>query len=273
MARKILIETMVVLSSIFFVVSIVLIGLTWIYKAPLRQASTTYLLSIDTELEQAQSAIQNAKLELERTLRLVEASETSMASLKNEFDQVKSLFDDTNGVLTAKVLPGLNQSRAQIGQAKSTLEDLRAALAQLNALPLIDLNLPGDALLGDLIDSADSLDVQIGLVEDMINNASTFVSDASYLMGADFTETKTNLQNFLTVVQDYDLKITGWRTQIKNLLGSLPGWSTGSSIGLTLFLLWFGFSQFCVLKYGLMLRQGAVQTNVDPNEVIEEPQQ
>ena len=272
MVRKLIIETMVVLSSIFLVLSIVLIGLIWIYKAPLRQTSTTYLLSIDKELEQAQTAIRNAKLELERTLRLVEASETSMTLLKNEFNQVKLLFDDTNGVLDTKVLPGLNKSREQIGQAKSALVELRAALAQLNSLPLIDLNIPGDVLLGDLIDSADSLDVQIGLVEDMINKASTFVSDASYLMGADFTETKTNLQNFLTVVQDYDLKITGWRTLIKNLLGSLPGWSTGTSIGLTLFLLWFGFSQICVLKYGLILRQGAVQMIVDHKEVSEDTQ-
>jgi hypothetical protein len=202
----------------------------------------------------------------------VEASETSLASLTKEFDQVKLLFDDTNGVLGSKVLPGLNKSREQIDQAKRALVDLRAELAQLKSLPLFDLNLPGDVLLGDLIDSADSLDVQIGLVEDMINKASTFVSDASYLMEADFTETKTNLQNFLTVVQDYDLKITGWRTQIKNLLGSLPGWIIGTSIGLTLFLLWFGFSQICVLKNGLILRKGIVQMKVDHKDISEDTQ-
>lgn len=263
---------MVVLSLVFLALSVVLIGLIWVYQAPARQAATTRLLSIDKELDQAQTAIRNAKSELERTLRLVEASEASMKLLKNEFEQVKLLFDETNGVLTTKVLPGLNKSREQVDLAKSALVDLRAALAQLNSLPLVNINIPGDTLLGALIESADSLDVQIGLVEDRINNATTFVSDASYLMGADFTETKTNLGNFLAVVKEYDLKVTGWRAQVKYLLRVLPAWILGASIGLTFFLLWFGFSQFCLYKYGLILRHGDVQLKAGHQDVTEGPQ-
>jgi hypothetical protein len=272
MVRKLIAGTMVVLGSILLVLSIVLFGLIWFYKAPLQQNSTTYFQSIDKELEQAQIAVRAAKLELERTLRLVESTETSIASLKTEFAQLKLLFDDTNGVLDTMLLPGLIESREQISQAKSALEDLRVTLREINSIPLINLNIPGDIILSDLIDSAGSLDAQIILVEGMVINASTFVSDASYLMGADFTETKNNLQNFLEVVQDYDLKITGWRTQIKALLGALPGWFTGISIGLTVFLLWFGFSQIWVIKSGLLLRGGDTTRKLAHKELIEDDQ-
>ena len=62
-------------------------------------------------------------------------------------------------------------------------------------------------------------------------------------MGGDFPGTKQNLQDFLTVVKEYDQKVFGWLVQVKSLLNSLPGWINSASIILTIFLLWFGFSQ------------------------------
>ncbi len=179
-----------------------------------------------------------------------------MEALKDEFAQVKTLFDNTTGILDDQLLPGLLTSRGKIDQAKITLQGLRDKLAEINSLPFINLNLPGDKLLGDLIDSADSLDGQIVRVEDLVKNASTFVSDASYLMGSDFTETKTNLQNFLTIITEYDQKLIDWRAQLAWLLDSLPGWITGASIGLTIFLLWFGLSQISLILHGLTAWQG-----------------
>jgi len=266
MGRKILSGTLIALSSILLILSITGIGMVWIYKASLTQDATARLQAIDNDLRQAQTAFQNARLELERTLRLVEVAETSMESLKDEFTQVKTLFDNMNEMLDNQLLPGLIASRGKIDQAKSTLQELRDTLAVINSLPLLDLNLPGDKLLGDLIASADSLDAQIVHVEDMVNNASTFISDASYLMEGDFTETKTNLQNFLSIVTDYDQKLTDWRTQISGLLGSLPGWITGASVGLTIFLLWFGFSQLSLILHGLTLWRGD-----DPLAVLRKP--
>jgi len=90
-------------------------------------------------------------------------------------------------------------------------------------------------------------------VEDLVKKASTFMEDTSYLMGGDFTETKDNLQNFLAVVQEYDLKLTGWRGQLATLIESLPGWIETASIGLTIFLLWFGLSQLSLIQNGLSI--------------------
>jgi len=263
MKRKIIAGTLIALGSILVVVSLVAIGSIWIYRQPLNLRLTAQLQAIDEELGLAQSAFQTAKLELERTLRLVEAAETSMNKLKDEFSAVKTLFDKTNGLLDDQLLPGLKASRGKIDQAKNTLQGLRDMLAQLNSLPLLDFTLPGDQLLADLIASADSLDGEIVHVEDLVKNASTFVSDASYLMGGDFTETKRNLESFLTIVKEYDQKLTSWRTQITRVLGSLPGWLLAGCIGLTIFLLWFGFSQFGLVLHGLAIWRGE-----DPLKVL-----
>lgn len=266
MARKISSGVLIGLGTLMLVLSIVGIGWIWINKQPLTQDAISRLQVVDQDLAHAQTAFQSARLELERTLRLVESAEASMLALKEEFSQVKTLFDNTTGILDDQLLPGLLNSRTKIDQAKSTLQGLRDTLAEINSLPWIDLNFPGDKLLGDLIASADSLDGQIVRVEDMVKSASTFVSDASYLMGSDFTETKTNLQNFLTIVNEYDQKLIDWRLQIAGLLESLPGWITGVSIGLTIFLLWFGFSQVSLILHGLSIWQGA-----DPLVVLRKP--
>ena len=114
-----------------------------------------------------------------------------------------------------------------------------------------------------MIASADSLDDQIVNVEEMVRNASTFIEDASYLMGADFTETKNNLQSFLTIVTDYEQKLIGWRAQIADLLDSLPLWIMIASVCLTIFLVWLGFSQFSLILHGLSGWKGG-----DPLEIL-----
>jgi F0F1-type ATP synthase membrane subunit b/b' len=256
MIRKILAGILIVISSILLGLSIAGVALVWTYKEPLTQGATARLRAIDNELAQAQTALQNAELELERTLRTVEAAEKSLETLKADFTQAKTLFGDVNGSLENQLLPGLKASRGNINQAKSSLQDLRVSLEEINALPFVNLNIPGDELLGNLIASAGSLDAQITQVEDLVKKASTFMEDASYLMEGDFTETKTNLQNFLAVVKQYDQKLGGWRDQLAMLIRSLPGWIETASIGLTIFLLWFGFSQYSLILNGLSLWRG-----------------
>jgi len=254
--RRAIAGSLIVISSILLGLSIAGMVLIWMNKGPLILGSTTRLLAIDHELGQAQAALQNAELELERTLRTVEAAEKSLVTLKAEFAQAKTLFGDVNGTLDKQLLPGLKASRENINQAKSSLQELRTSLEKINALPFVNLSLPGDKFLADLISSADSIDVQITQVEDLVKKASTFIGDASYLMGGDFTETKSNLQNFLIVVSEYDQKLTGWRDLLGWLIGSLPDWIETTSIGLTIFLLWFGISQLSLIQRELALWLG-----------------
>lgn len=256
MIRKIIAGILIAISAILLGLSIAGIALVWMYKEPLTQVSTSRLRSIDNELGQAQKALQNANLELERTLRTVEDAEKSLDTLKADFAQAKALFGDVNGTLDNQLLPGLKASRENIDQAKNSLQELQVTLAKINALPFVNLNIPGDEVLADLIASAGLLDAQITQVENLVGKASTFMGDASYLMEGDFTETKDNLQNFLTVVQEYDLKLSGWRDQLAKLIGSLPGWIETVSIGLTIFLLWFGFSQLSLIQRELTLWRG-----------------
>jgi F0F1-type ATP synthase membrane subunit b/b' len=264
MLRKTIAGILIAISTILLGLSIAGVILAWVYREPLTQLTTTRLQAIDTELGQAQTALQNAELELERTLRTVEAAEISLETLKADFAQAKALFGDVNGALDKQLIPGLKASREKIEQATNSLLELRVALEKINALPFVNFDLPGDELLGELIASAGSLDFQITQVEGLVKQAATFLDDASYLMEGDLTETKDNLRNFLTVVQEYNQKFSGWREQIATLTESLPGWIQTAAISLTVFLFWFGLSQISMIHHGLLLWQAGQPPEKSP---------
>ena len=103
-------------------------------------------------------------------------------SAKNVFDSIQSTIDD-------QLLPDLKTTRQRIDLARTTLESLQSVLKSISSfIPGFDLNAPARTLT-DLIASTHSLDTEISNVEGLATQASTFVSDTSYLLGGDLTGT------------------------------------------------------------------------------------
>ena len=266
MARRILVAFLIYFSAALILLSGAAIVLIWVNNTPLTREAVRRLEAVDAELIQARTAIRNARTELERTLRIVETAEKTLASLKDQTDEARKLFDQFSDTLDNKVLPGLETTKGGIGQVRSTLENLRAALQKINDLPLLDLDLPGDQFLANLISGVDSLNAQMAGMQELVQRAEIFTSDTSYLLGGDLTETKGHIHELLDAVIEYDGKVSGWHMQVRQIIISLPGWIDRVSIILTLFLLWFGFSQFGLLLHGLTLREGS-----DPLRVLRKP--
>jgi predicted nucleic acid-binding Zn-ribbon protein len=267
MARKIISWILIVLSAVFLLLSVAGMGAAWVYNEPLTSRTLNWLSGVDGELSQAQVALESSRAELERALRLVDATEKVLEKLSSQSASAENLLDGIQNSLDDKLLPELKTTRARIDTARGALEELRALILSLGTIPFIDINIP-DSILTDLIDSANSLDSEIANVEEIARQASTFVSDTSYLLGGDLTETRDSLENFLAAIKEYEQKVTGWRAQIADLIEALPRWIDRASIYLTGFLLWFGLSQFSLLLHGLSLQRGT-----DPLDVLRRAKQ
>jgi chromosome segregation ATPase len=255
MARKILAWTLIVLSSIFLLLSAAGMGASWIYNEPLTRETTSRLKEVDNELAQAEVTLESTHAELERALRLVDAAQTALEQLAAQSTSADNLLDGIQSSLDDKLLPELKKTRERLGTARNALEGLRNLLQSISSLPFIGIEIP-DQILTDLISSADTLDIEIANAEDVAKRASTFVSDTSYLLGGDLTETRDSLQTFLAAVEEYQGKVAGWRTQLVDLIDAFPIWIDRASISLTLFLLWFGLSQFGLLLHGRLVLRG-----------------
>lgn len=256
MARKIFSGILIALSSVLLLLSVVGIGAAWYYNEPVTKESVARLGEIEMELARTQTALQDARAELERTLRIVDSAEQTLKNLSDELAQAKKLFDEFDKTLGDKLIPGLENSRARLNSLRGTLEDLRTGLEGLNSLPFVNLNLPGDEVLANLIETVDSVNTQLERMKGLADRASTFTEDISFLMGGDFSETRQRLETFVQVVNEYEQKVDGWHSQVVTWIAVLPGWIDRASAILTIFLLWFGFSQFGLLLHGLVLWHG-----------------
>jgi F0F1-type ATP synthase membrane subunit b/b' len=267
MARKILSGILIALSVIFLLLSVVGIGAIWFYKGSLTREVTGRLTGIDVQLAQAQATLQSSEKELQRALRIVDGAQAALEKMAKQTGSAKNLFDSIQSTIDDKLLPDLKTTRQRIDNARTTLESLQSVLKSVSGfIPGVDLNAPAKTL-SDLIASTHSMDTEIANVEALATQASTFVSDTSFLLGGDLTETRTSLQNFVSYIQDYEKKVAGWRAQDKDLLEKAPGWINQASIILTVFLLWFGLSQFGLLLHGLSIQRGA-----DPLDVLRKRQ-
>jgi chromosome segregation ATPase len=259
MARKILAWTLIILGGLFLVLSVAGIFATWIYNEPLTQKVTAQLNDIDSQLAQAQTTLQSSEQELARALRIVDGAQTTLEKLTRQTSSAASLFDSIQSTLDDRLLPELKTTRTRIESARTSLEGLQSVLTGVsNFIPGVDLSAPGKVV-SDLIASTKSLDTEISNVETVTQQASTFVSDTSFLLGGDLSGTRDSLQNFLTSIHEYQKKVADWRQQTDELKTNAPKWIDQASIALTIFLLWFGISQFGLLLHGLNMRRG-----VDP---------
>ncbi|MCP4142209.1 MAG: hypothetical protein GY755_18345 [Chloroflexi bacterium] len=251
MARKVLSGTLIILSSILLILSLVGVGSAWYYNEPLTKDTTTKLETIDGELEQAQSALQNAQEELKRALRMVETAEDSLQSLSEQRLQAKDFLDTVKNLLDETIQPNLDASKEKINQIQETLEELNATLENINKIPFVEIEIPDAGLLSYFVESTEALENEVDRVGDMADQASTFLDDTSYLLGGDLAETKDNIEDLMVVVDEYEAKITSWREELADLIAKLPKWLDHASATVAISLLWFAFSQFGLLLHGL----------------------
>ena len=257
MARKILAWILVILGSLFLITSVAGIVAVWIYNEPLTVKVTAQLSDIDSQLAQAEATLKSSEQELARALRIVDSAQSALEKLTQQTSSAASLFDNIQSTLDDRLLPELKTTRSRIVAARTSLESLESVLTGVGSfIPGLDLSAPGKVV-SDLIATTKSLDTEISNVEGMAQQASTFVSDTSFLLGGDLTGTRQSLQNFLTSIQEYQEKIAGWRQQVTDLKLNAPTWIDQASVALTIFLIWFGISQFGLLLHGLNMRRDA----------------
>ena len=256
MLRKVLSGTLIILSSLLFILSIMGIGTAWYYNEPLTDESIAKLTQIDDELEQAQNTLVDAQGELKRAMRIVESAEESLESFSEQRNEAVKFLDAVTGLLDDTITPSLATSKEKLAEVQESLDGLRASIEMINKIPFVDIELPDAGALDFFVEATSSLEEEIGNVGEMAEEAATFLNDTSYLLGGDLEETKESIDHLLVVVDEYEGKIRGWREELAALIGELPRKIDHLSVFIAVFLLWFGFSQFVLLLQGLSLWRG-----------------
>jgi predicted nucleic acid-binding Zn-ribbon protein len=213
------------------------------------------LEAVDDQLEQAQGTLASSQLELDRALRIVDSAQEALDKFKAQTNSTGNFLETIQSTLDDRLMPELETTRERIDSARTTLEQLQSLLAGIQSFLPVDLS-SLDKTISDLIASANSIDSEISNVEVLGQQASLFVSDSSYILGGDLTETRESLETFLAAIKDYQEKMSGWRDQVTMLIERTPRWIDQASIALSIFLFWFAISQIGLLLHGLNMRRG-----------------
>lgn len=253
MARKIFSRILIIVSAVFFILSVLGIFAAWIYNEPLTRDALEQLNELDAELQAGESTLKSAEMELERSLRILDASEKALSQFTQ--NDPEAFFENVQTTLDDELVPELETAKERLIAARDTLENLRGLLNTLKLIPFIQVPIP-DQTLTDLIDSADALEAEIGDVSDLAEQASVLLDSASELFSGDFDETRLSLEGFLADVDEYQQKVRGWREQVTDVKTNLPLWIDLGSLLLTIFLLWFGLSQVSLLLHGRAILRG-----------------
>lgn len=251
-------------SSLVLLASLVGMILAWVYNQPLTLEADARLDDVQNQLTQIQTDLRSAKAEVERALRIIQSAEDALAALTQQTADAEELLKQVNQTLDDELIPTLETTRGRITEVRTILNDLRDALNNLNALPFVNFEVPGDELLNGILTEVESLDTEIADVQDLAQRASVFINDTSYLLGGDFQETKQNLEDLLAMLKEYDGELTVRLEQVQTLRESLPKWIDTASLVFSVVLLWLGFSQLGLILHGLTLWQGG-----NPLEVLQ----
>ena len=114
MARKFFSWTLIVLGGIFLLLSLAGIIAIWVYNGPLTREAGGQLKEIDIELALAQATLVSSEKELERALRIVDATQTALEKLTEQSDSAESLLDTIQSTLDDRLLPELKTTRRRI---------------------------------------------------------------------------------------------------------------------------------------------------------------
>ena len=118
MVRKIFTGTLLALSSILLAFGVIGIAAIWIYNEQITSTAGSRLTEIDSQLAQIEVTLQASQKELERALRLVDATEKALQQLVSSSGGTGNVFESIQSTLDDRLVPDLKTTRERIDAAR-----------------------------------------------------------------------------------------------------------------------------------------------------------
>jgi chromosome segregation ATPase len=130
-----------------------------------------------------------------------------------------------------------------VDRIREAFESVKRAVEQLNELPLVAINLPGEELLDSITESLDSLEAQITETKEKVESVSQITEDTVDTLDSGFLTWEDFVQRNLEQLDEYERKIRAYQARLDYLEANIPRWVDAASIVLTLLLTWLAVSQ------------------------------
>jgi chromosome segregation ATPase len=241
--RRGLALTVSALSVFFLLVSAAGIVAVWVINQPLTEDISRELAAAQADLGAGLANLQASRGELESLQGQVGFFQGVLDTLGTDAVQNTRLLSDVVNRVEGTISPLLERLSNGVDRIREAFESVKRAVEQLNELPLVAINLPGEELLDSITESLDSLEAQITETKEKVESVSQITEDTVDTLDSGFLTWEDFVQRNLEQLDEYERKIQAYQARLDYLEANIPRWVDAASIVLTLLLTWLAVSQ------------------------------
>jgi methyl-accepting chemotaxis protein len=255
---------LLVLSVIFFLVSLGgLVGI-WVYNQPLTERVLTLIETTSQDLDGAALAIELSRTELISAQAQLDLLQAILETLGINAEEDLNRLADIVGRVEDTLSPVLDRVSGGIGTLRESLLTIKETLERINELPLINIEVPGIEEIEQGADQLGNLQNQIEEGGGKIEQLSQTTQDTVDSLSTGFARLETSINSLLETLDEYAEKIESTQDQLAYLEENLPKWIDWISAALTVILVWLGISQVGLFILGWGFYKGKDLTNPQP---------
>jgi len=255
---------LLVLSVVFFLVSLGgLVGI-WVYNQPLTERALTLVETTSQDLEGAAAAIELSRTELISAQAQIDLLQAILETLGVNASEDLNRLADIVGKVEDTLTPVLDRVAGSIGVLRDSLLSIKDTLERLNELPLINIQVPG-------IEEIEQGAAQLGNLQNQIEEGGGKVEQLSQTtkntidsLTTGFSKLETSIGILLETLDTYAEKIENTQAQLAYLDENLARWIDWISAALTVILVWLGISQVGLFILGWGYYKGQDLTSPQP---------
>ncbi len=221
----------------------------WLANGPLTQAALTVLIPAEATLASVEALSAEASQIMAGATDTLLTVRTRVDAAGEEVASADRTLETVAGIVTDRVGPALDVLRAGGGLVQEAADSLEKAVARLDGLPLIQVDLPAVDKLRtvqrDVTNTVSDLEIlKSAATAEQVGPLGTAFS----LVSTPVIELDEQMQAARGKVDEIHRQVGAVHATVSMLVLRLPVWIDIASVVLTLFLIWFGVSQVAVYK-------------------------
>ncbi len=221
----------------------------WLANGPLTQSALAVLIPTEATLASVEALSAEASQIMAGAADTMLTVRTRVDAAGEEVASADRTLETVADIVTERVGPALDVLRAGGGLVQEAADSLEKAVARLDALPLVQVDLPAVDKLRtvqrDVTNTVSDLEI--------LKSAATAeqtgpLGTAFSLVSKPVVELDEQMQTARGKVDEIHQQVGAVHDTVSMVVRRLPLWIDIASLVLTLFLLWFGASQVAVYK-------------------------
>jgi PAS domain-containing protein len=245
-----------VFSGLVFIFSLGAIITAWAANGVVTERLTSEVASIHADLTAIQSALGNARQELETAKQIIDVLQGILQAAGINSESNAQVLTDIVDKVDNTLTPLIDKASGAVGGVQDALQKVKETIDSLNNLPLVNIEIPGLELVENLSSDLETLEGNIDEVNQRVQDITGLTREMIEAGTTGFADLEASVDGMLAMLDEYEPMISDRQAQLTQLLMDIPGWIDWLCVGISLVMLWMAFSQAGLFAIGWSLYNG-----------------